>query len=278
MYEQSSRPSNFDNSNIPHWADKAALVIALIPLLSNNDFQRVMAGAFRVAHTNWCKMHYGHPCDQSAPTPPLIIQKGKRTKRQHSKLTSTSINIDQAAPPVELNEPKDELKAPDHTRQPQNSSKSVNDDSGHVDHDRISQVLKESAYITDKDHLENAQKATQHDLSNSQNVKVSIVREKTKDVAVEPRIYKSAEAIYRKIPEYPRLARINRFAGDVVIEVKISEDGKVIATRTLKGNPILVDAALKAAREWRFSPAIIGGILAPSEGRITFKFELYSIR
>jgi TonB family protein len=58
----------------------------------------------------------------------------------------------------------------------------------------------------------------------------------------------------RVAAEYPALARQMGVAGKVKLEITITADGKVSSTRTVGGNPILVPAAIEAAKKWKFEP------------------------
>ncbi len=69
-------------------------------------------------------------------------------------------------------------------------------------------------------------------------------------------------------PAYPELARRMQISGTVKIEVTVAPNGSVKEARIVGGHPVLANAALDAAKKWRFDPA-------PSEssGIIDFKFE-----
>jgi TonB family protein len=69
-------------------------------------------------------------------------------------------------------------------------------------------------------------------------------------------------------PAYPELARKMNIAGTVKIEVVVSPNGTVKEARVVGGHPVLANAAMDAAKKWRFEPA--GG---ESTGVIDFKFE-----
>jgi TonB family protein len=69
----------------------------------------------------------------------------------------------------------------------------------------------------------------------------------------------SADAAKRKLrnnvlPVYPPLAKKMELTGKVKIETKIAADGHVLNTRVIGGNPLLVNAALDAIKQWRFEP------------------------
>jgi len=69
-------------------------------------------------------------------------------------------------------------------------------------------------------------------------------------------------------PEYPALAKKMNIAGTVKIEVVVSPNGSVKDARIVGGHPVLAQAALDAARKWRFEPAAV-----ETSGIIDFKFE-----
>jgi TonB family protein len=69
-------------------------------------------------------------------------------------------------------------------------------------------------------------------------------------------------------PSYPELARKMNISGTVKIEVVVSPNGSVKDAHVVGGHPVLANAALDAAKKWRFEPAS-----AESSGVIDFKFE-----
>ena len=69
-------------------------------------------------------------------------------------------------------------------------------------------------------------------------------------------------------PFYPDLARKMNITGTVKIEVTVSPNGTVKEARIVGGHPLLANAALDAAKKWRFEPAA-----GESTGVIDFKFE-----
>ena len=68
-------------------------------------------------------------------------------------------------------------------------------------------------------------------------------------------------------PVYPELARKMSVSGTVKIEVVVAPNGTVKQARVVGGHPVLVNAALDAARKWRFEPASTDSV-----GIIDFKF------
>lgn len=59
----------------------------------------------------------------------------------------------------------------------------------------------------------------------------------------------------RVLPTYPPLAKQMNITGKVKLEVTISAEGKVTATKVVGGSPVLVDSATEALKKWRFEPA-----------------------
>lgn len=57
---------------------------------------------------------------------------------------------------------------------------------------------------------------------------------------------------HRVVPEYPALARQMNITGKVKIEVTVAPDGHVKATRSVGGSPLLLDAATRAVKNWKF--------------------------
>ena len=77
-------------------------------------------------------------------------------------------------------------------------------------------------------------------------------------------------------PFYPAGARQRKEEGDVVLELTISERGRVAAAHVAAscGYPELDDAALRAARKARFVPAKSGASSVAATVRITIAFQL----
>ncbi|HXG95340.1 MAG TPA: TonB family protein [Blastocatellia bacterium] len=84
----------------------------------------------------------------------------------------------------------------------------------------------------------------------------------------------AAEATNLVNPAYPPLAKAARVSGSVVVEVTIDEEGNVIAARAISGHPLLKDAAVDAARGWKFKPTLLSGQPVKVIGTITFNFHL----
>jgi protein TonB len=95
----------------------------------------------------------------------------------------------------------------------------------------------------------------------------------TKVGAQQAQSQAQSEALLRRAksrvqPVYPELARKMNIVGTVKVEVVVSPNGAVKDARVVGGHPLLANAAMDAAKKWRFEPAS-----EESSGIIDFKFE-----
>ncbi|GEM_PF-1630826 len=81
-------------------------------------------------------------------------------------------------------------------------------------------------------------------------------------------------AIRRVMPTYPPLARRSGVVGSVSVRITIDESGRVTAAHILAGHPLLRQAALDAARQWRFRPYEVAGAPTKASGILVFYFKL----
>jgi TonB family protein len=61
--------------------------------------------------------------------------------------------------------------------------------------------------------------------------------------------------VYKVAPKYPRELKQNEIGGVVRLSVSISPNGSVGKITPVGGNPILIDAATVAVKQWRYVPA-----------------------
>lgn len=59
--------------------------------------------------------------------------------------------------------------------------------------------------------------------------------------------------VRRAPPVYPEIARQMHIAGSVLLTISIAPDGSVSDVKVEQGHPILVDAAVRAVRKWKFA-------------------------
>ena len=84
----------------------------------------------------------------------------------------------------------------------------------------------------------------------------------------------AARLLSRSEPEYPPKARSARRTGNVVLEVRVAEDGSVSSIRTLSGDPVLATAAAEAVRNWRYEPYRLNDRPAQFDTDVTLSFTL----
>jgi TonB family protein len=56
-------------------------------------------------------------------------------------------------------------------------------------------------------------------------------------------------------PEYPDLARRLNIRGTARVQATIAPDGSVTDVKELGGNPVLVEALIRAVKKWKYEPA-----------------------
>ena len=61
--------------------------------------------------------------------------------------------------------------------------------------------------------------------------------------------------VYKVAPKYPRELKQNAIGGIVRLSISISPNGSVGKISPIGGNPILVDAATLAVKQWKYAPA-----------------------
>jgi TonB family protein len=74
-------------------------------------------------------------------------------------------------------------------------------------------------------------------------------------------------------PAYPAIAKSARAQGAVQVQISVNESGEVIDARVINGQPLLRDAALQAAKQWRFKPTELSGVPVKTQGILTFNFD-----
>ncbi len=81
-------------------------------------------------------------------------------------------------------------------------------------------------------------------------------------------------ATLKVAPTYPPTAKTAHVSGVVTVHVVVDENGSVAAVQSTDGPQLLRQAAVEAARRWRFHPVIIDGQPARVLGFINFNFTL----
>jgi periplasmic protein TonB len=83
-----------------------------------------------------------------------------------------------------------------------------------------------------------------------------------------------ASLIHWVQPEYPPIARAARVSGRVELRAIIGTDGAARHIEVVSGNPLLVQAAVAAVRQWRYRPTLLSGQPVEVDTFITVEFHL----
>lgn len=83
---------------------------------------------------------------------------------------------------------------------------------------------------------------------------------------------------HNKHPTYPDIAQRNRWTGTTTLELELDQSGRVIDTRLIQtsGHDVLDQAAIDAAKTWRFTPATLDDRPVAATVRVPFPFTLTS--
>ncbi len=81
-------------------------------------------------------------------------------------------------------------------------------------------------------------------------------------------------AVKQVQPVYPPVARAAGAQGPVRVKIVIGDTGEVVSAQAVSGHPLLQQAAVDAARQWRFEPAQADGKLVKVNGTLAFNFVL----
>ncbi len=84
----------------------------------------------------------------------------------------------------------------------------------------------------------------------------------------------NGKALRLPVPTYPPAARNTGAQGKVTVEVLIDEQGKVVEARAVSGHAFLQQAAVQAARQARFTPALLSGRPVKVKGTINYVFTM----
>ena len=75
-------------------------------------------------------------------------------------------------------------------------------------------------------------------------------------------------------PIYPKEARLANIQGVAKLVLVIAKDGSVANVQSGSGDPLLLDSAMKAVRQWRFAPTLANGNPAEAEVPLAFTFRI----
>ncbi len=83
-----------------------------------------------------------------------------------------------------------------------------------------------------------------------------------------------AQLINRVEPVYPRLAIKIQREGRVELHTIIGTDGTIQSLEVVSGDPLFIQSALSAVREWRYRPTILNGRAVEVDTHITVIYTL----
>jgi len=92
--------------------------------------------------------------------------------------------------------------------------------------------------------------------------------------AASPDSWQPGALIHKVDPQYPPAALAHKVEGTVKIYVVTSADGSMKTIRPLSGPRMLIQAALEAVRQWRYSPTLLSGQPVESQRYITVAFQI----
>jgi TonB family protein len=81
-----------------------------------------------------------------------------------------------------------------------------------------------------------------------------------------------AALLYKKDPEYPKIAKQTGAKGQVKLMATIGKDGKVKGVKVLSGHPMLQNAAMDAVWQWVYKPTLLNGAPVETETEIVINF------
>ena len=87
-------------------------------------------------------------------------------------------------------------------------------------------------------------------------------------------VVKQAQLIYRVDPIYPEIAKEQHSEGTVRLNVTVGTDGVVRGVTLLGGPRLLIEAAEKAVRQWRYTPTLLDGKPVEFQREVDLTFRL----
>ena len=74
------------------------------------------------------------------------------------------------------------------------------------------------------------------------------------------------------IPQYPREAKALGVTGVVIVEIVVDETGSVADATVVRSIPLLDEEALRAVRNWHFTPSVVNGQPVPVRMNVSVSF------
>ncbi len=142
-------------------------------------------------------------------------------------------------------------------------------------------LVKASAPVSDKPaSASKEQAANSADKNKEKPVETKVADEQASKPMIRPLLKPvsggvlNGKAVNLPKPTYPQTAKSARMGGTVVVEVVIDGTGKVISARAVSGPALLMQAAVAAAYQAKFSPTILSGQPVKVVGTINYNFAI----
>ena len=87
-------------------------------------------------------------------------------------------------------------------------------------------------------------------------------------------VVRQGQVVYRVDPIYPEIAKEQHSEGTVRLNVTVGPDGVVRGVALLGGPRLLVEAAEKAVRQWRYTPTLLDGKPVEFQREVDLTFRL----
>lgn len=84
----------------------------------------------------------------------------------------------------------------------------------------------------------------------------------------------AARLLHEVAPSYPPIARQAHISGTVALSATIAPNGTVQQVRVITGNPLLVNAAVTAVKQWTYRPTYLNGQPVQVLTEVDVKFTL----
>ena len=79
---------------------------------------------------------------------------------------------------------------------------------------------------------------------------------------------------HKTLPQYPKEAMLKGVQGDVVFNVVVDANGKIVHSETVKGDPLLVAASKDALEDYRFHPYLVNGSPTSFDSQVGYRFTI----
>lgn len=231
------------------WQKRLPLLLALVAIL-------LIAIAFAIL-----RLRKASPGAQPAPATSAAI-------------TSAPVTMSPAQP---VSVPVSEPPKPDSKRSSVNPSRSAkSSQDSHNGSATREIVVRESSSSTTNDAPPDGPSLGQLSARSSADLAAQIIATSTPAPELTPTQSSGVvegKLIRKVLPRYPEMARRAGIGGDVVLRATIGFDGKLKNIKVESGSPLLREEAIAAARQWRYSPYLLGGKPVETDTRITISFK-----